>query len=182
VLISSRSGAFFGTTFPTLFFQTYLEFLAVPFKWNLRPTAAQASDPYAEINPPPEFDPSKHDMPFNPNPYGGTRPPMGKIYDAKIYGFKVSERARSGPRMGWLRDRPDKYEELDQLDWKGRVKADLRSSGSSKSSDDAPMVAETSGARPIVGKGKLFEEEEELKENDEEDVSEEETAAAAPAS
>ena len=120
-------------------------------------------------------------MPYNPNPHGGTRPPFGKIYQAKIYGFKVSDRARSGPRMQWLRDRPDRYEELDQLDWKGRSKADLQSSGSSKASD-ASVVAEMSGARPIVGKGKLFEEEEELKENDEEDVSEEETAAAAPAS
>ncbi|TGO55999.1 hypothetical protein BOTNAR_0232g00070 [Botryotinia narcissicola] len=38
----------------------------------------------------------------------------GKVYEPKIYGFKVSERARSGPRMGWLRKRPDEVRELDE--------------------------------------------------------------------
>jgi casein kinase II subunit beta len=38
----------------------------------------------------------------------------GKMYEPKIYGFKVSERARSGPRMQWLRDRPHDIRELDE--------------------------------------------------------------------
>ncbi|TVY16039.1 Casein kinase II subunit beta-1, partial [Lachnellula arida] len=38
----------------------------------------------------------------------------GKMYEPKIYGFKVSERARSGPRMSWLRDRPMDIRELDE--------------------------------------------------------------------
>jgi casein kinase II subunit beta len=38
----------------------------------------------------------------------------GKMYEPKIYGFKVSERARSGPRMQWLRDRPNEIRELDE--------------------------------------------------------------------
>ncbi|KAG9241943.1 casein kinase II regulatory subunit-domain-containing protein [Calycina marina] len=38
----------------------------------------------------------------------------GKVYEPKIYGFKVSERARSGPRMGWLRKRPADIQELDE--------------------------------------------------------------------
>ena len=38
----------------------------------------------------------------------------GRIYEPKIYGFRVSERARSGPRMQWLRDRPDNINELDE--------------------------------------------------------------------
>jgi casein kinase II subunit beta len=38
----------------------------------------------------------------------------GRIYEPKIYGFKVSERARSGPRMQWLRDRPENVTELDE--------------------------------------------------------------------
>lgn len=175
-------GAFFGTSFPTLFFQTYPEFLAVPFKWNFKPstpTSNPAEDRYADINPPVEYDPSKGEMPVNPNPYGGTRPPMGKIYEPRIYGFKVSERARSGPRMGWLRDRPESHAELDQLDWKGRWKADLVKAKAAAAGDAAALAeASTSGERPKVGKGKLFDDEE-LKENDEEDVSEEEEAAAA---
>lgn len=38
----------------------------------------------------------------------------GKTYEPRIYGFKVSERARSGPRMGWLRNRPVDINELDE--------------------------------------------------------------------
>jgi casein kinase II subunit beta len=38
----------------------------------------------------------------------------GRIYEPKIYGFRVSEMARSGPRMQWLRDRPDDMSELDE--------------------------------------------------------------------
>lgn len=42
------------------------------------------------------------------------------MYIPKIYGFKVSERAKSGPRMQWLRQRPQEPEELNQVDWRGR--------------------------------------------------------------
>lgn len=38
----------------------------------------------------------------------------GRIYEPKIYGFRVSERARSGPRMQWLRERPDDIKDLDE--------------------------------------------------------------------
>lgn len=56
----------------------------------------------------------------NPNPYGGQKPPAGKVYTPRIYGFQVSERARSGPRMRWLRMRPQAAAELDAVDWRGR--------------------------------------------------------------
>ena len=38
----------------------------------------------------------------------------GKIHEAKIYGFRVSERAKTGPRMKWLRSRPVDITELDE--------------------------------------------------------------------
>lgn len=38
----------------------------------------------------------------------------GRIYEPKIYGFRVSERARSGPRMQWLRERPENISDLDE--------------------------------------------------------------------
>lgn len=182
ILTAISAGAFFGTTFPTLFFQTYTEFLAVPFKWSFKPSTPSSNpsdDRYADINPPADYDSSRGEMPVNPNPYGGTRPPMGKIYEPRIYGFKVSERARSGPRMGWLRDRPDSHSELDELDWKGRWKADLVKAKLAAAESAAAAEASTSAsaARPKVGKGKLFDDEE-LKENDEEDVSEEEEGVA----
>ncbi|KAL2109179.1 hypothetical protein VUR80DRAFT_2833 [Thermomyces stellatus] len=43
-------------------------------------------------------------------------PGLGKprIYQPKIYGFRVSELSRAGPRMQWLRDRPDDLTELDE--------------------------------------------------------------------
>jgi hypothetical protein len=56
----------------------------------------------------------------NPNPYGGQKRAAGYVYVPRIYGFKVSDRAKCGPRMQWLRLRPETPEELDQVDWRGR--------------------------------------------------------------
>jgi casein kinase II subunit beta len=110
-----RIGAYFGTTFGHLFFHTYRELAPAPF-WKSsggpsspgrspRPGASNASDA-------PTF--------VNPNPHGGQKRPAGRIYTPRIYGFRVSERARSGPRMQWLRLRPETAEELDLVDWRGR--------------------------------------------------------------
>ena len=38
----------------------------------------------------------------------------GKIHEPRIYGFRVSERAKTGPRMRWLRMRPVDVTELDE--------------------------------------------------------------------
>ena len=38
----------------------------------------------------------------------------GKIHEPRIYGFRVSERAVTGPRMKWLRMRPKDMNELDE--------------------------------------------------------------------
>ena len=38
----------------------------------------------------------------------------GKVHEPRIYGFRVSERARTGPRMQWLRQRPVDMTELDE--------------------------------------------------------------------
>lgn len=42
------------------------------------------------------------------------------MYVPRIYGFKVSERAKSGPRLQWLRLRPESPEQLDMVDFRGR--------------------------------------------------------------
>lgn len=39
----------------------------------------------------------------------------GNIYESRIYGFRINERARSGPRMKWLRSKPDDVRELDEV-------------------------------------------------------------------
>lgn len=104
-------GAFFGTTFPHLFYQTYRDLFPGNF---YPPPPAHLENAYqsqiaAALGPY-----------VNPDPHGGVKRPFGQVYQKRIYGFKVSERARSGPRMEWLRMRPAGAEELDKVDWKGR--------------------------------------------------------------
>lgn len=78
-----REGAFFGTTFPHLLFQTY------PVAFSLPPPApAPAAGSTKDTREP-------------TNPLTS----LSKVYVPRIYGFKVSEKARSGPRMQWLRMR-----------------------------------------------------------------------------
>jgi casein kinase II subunit beta len=43
--------------------------------------------------------------------------PRGQVYEPRIYGFRVSERARSGPRMQWVRMKPLDINELDEARW-----------------------------------------------------------------
>ncbi|CAE6485730.1 unnamed protein product [Rhizoctonia solani] len=103
-------GAFFGTTFPHLLFQTYRELAPAPFS----PTAPPV-DVISNRRQPAIAEPF-----VNPNPHGGQKQPADRVYTAKIYGFRVNERARSGPRMRWLRLRPQTLEELSSVDWRGR--------------------------------------------------------------
>ncbi|KAI0353616.1 hypothetical protein OH77DRAFT_1427304 [Trametes cingulata] len=104
-------GAFFGTTFAHLFFQSYRELAPAPF-W--KPISPSSTSPRSSASS------SSNQPPFvNPNPYGGQKRAAGKVYVPKIYGFRVSERAKSGPRMQWMRLRPENPEELDLVDWRG---------------------------------------------------------------
>ena len=110
--LSSLLGAFFGTTFAHLFFQSYRELAPAPF-W--KPTSPSSTSPRSSAS-------SSSNQPafVNPNPYGGQKRAAGKVYTPKIYGFRVSERAKSGPRMQWMRLRPENPDELDLVDWRGR--------------------------------------------------------------
>ncbi|KAI0650766.1 casein kinase II regulatory subunit-domain-containing protein [Trametes meyenii] len=104
-------GAFFGTTFAHLFFQSYRELAPAPF-W--KPPSPSSASPRSSASS------SSNQPPFvNPNPHGGQKRAAGKVYVPKIYGFRVSERAKSGPRMQWMRLRPESTEELDLVDWRG---------------------------------------------------------------
>lgn len=104
-------GAFFGTTFSHLFFQSYRELAPAPF-WKA-PIGGGAESPSSSRT---GDDPNAQ----NPNPHGGQKAAAGYVYVPRIYGFKVSERAKCGPRMQWLRLRPESHEELDMVDWRGR--------------------------------------------------------------
>jgi casein kinase II subunit beta len=53
---------------------------------------------------------------INGMPTANLAPGLGgnHIYEPRIYGFRVSERAKSGPRMKWLRSKPADINELDE--------------------------------------------------------------------
>ncbi|KAF8517766.1 casein kinase II regulatory subunit-domain-containing protein, partial [Gautieria morchelliformis] len=124
-------GAFFGTTFPNLFFQTYRELAPAPY-YN---EANALWSPGRSPTDTPSTNAVQHSF-INPNPYGGQKQPAGNVYTPTIYGFQVSERARNGPRMRWLRLRPQTAAELDAVDWRGRW------IGSEEEYDDDEDVAE----------------------------------------
>jgi casein kinase II subunit beta len=104
-------GAFFGRTFGALFLLTFPEYdiskkgadtLAGGHNPRSLPTSHSTdNDDKEKIN-----GMNAHNL----APGLG----RGKVYEPKIYGFKVSERARSGPRMAWLRKRPTDIHALDE--------------------------------------------------------------------
>ena len=69
----------------------------------------------------------------------------GKVYEPKIFGFKVSERARSGPRMTWLRNRPLDIRELDEATLYGTAE---------ESEDDVDGNGVRTQPRQTLGSGK----------------------------
>lgn len=159
-------GAYFGSTFAALFFQTYPELLAQPFAPSPSSLPQSTTTSTAPSPSPSPYAPVGGETITNPNPHGGQRPALGRVYTPKIYGFKVSERARSGPRMRWLRDRPSRAEELDTVDNKGRFLEGREGKG-----DEVEVKEEK--------KGRLFDEEEDENEDDEEEEEEEEGAPQA---
>lgn len=95
-------GAFFGRTFGALFLLTFPEYdLTKRGSDVLTPATSRvyADEPYMNGVVAKNIAPGLGE---------------GRIYEPKIYGFKVSERARTGPRMRWLRERPADERELDE--------------------------------------------------------------------
>ncbi len=127
----SVDGAFFGTTFGCLFFMTFpeLDIGARPDVNSLSPSTTTTitttkdksrSSSLASSNAIPGTTPPDI-LPNQPSTINGTTPSNlapglgpGKIHEPRIYGFRVSERAKSGPRMKWLRMRPLDVNELDE--------------------------------------------------------------------
>ncbi|KAI5369287.1 Putative casein kinase II, regulatory subunit, casein kinase II subunit beta [Septoria linicola] len=148
-------GAFFGTTFGCLFFMTFPE-LDVGGTRMPPPVEASASSPgvgqssknrqsslsssitaeqFQSGIPPPMPEPAP--IPKQPESINGVTPKnlapgLGHsfIYEPRIYGFRVSEIAKTGPRMKWLRSRPADVNELDECRiWAQNQEALLASRG-----------------------------------------------------
>jgi casein kinase II subunit beta len=101
-------GAFFGRTFGALFLLTFPEYDISKKGGDTLAAGRQLPALHS-----PDLEEKEKINGFNAN---NLAPGLGrgKVYEPKIYGFKVSERARSGPRMSWLRKRPLNVAELDE--------------------------------------------------------------------
>ncbi|KAL2043335.1 hypothetical protein N7G274_003641 [Stereocaulon virgatum] len=60
----------------------------------------------------------------------------GKIHEPRIYGFRVSERSKTGPRMKWLRMRPRDMNELEES------RHHHENFGGTEDGDDADVLGE----------------------------------------
>lgn len=135
-------GAFFGTTFPHLLYQCYRDLFpsiiapkhaAESSQLQYNPhestatTGTPATDAAASSTTATTSDPASQATSIAAARAGavvhrtiqpeqlGKRVPYCRIYTPKIYGFKVSEYAKTGPRMKWIRMRPASLEQLDHL-------------------------------------------------------------------
>jgi len=109
-------GAFFGTTFGCYFFMTFPDYdVGAKSEGPLGYLTADGNRmSTASI---PVVDPTSQDnIPIMGTTSQNLAPGLGtgKIYEPTIYGFRVSERSRSGPRMQWLRSKPDDITEVDE--------------------------------------------------------------------
>lgn len=95
-------GAFFGRTFGALFLMTFPDYdLSKKATETLTSTRPAAGEEQTTIN---------GMLSRNLAPGLGKR----KLYEPRIYGFRVNERARNGPRMQWLRSKPEDVQVLDE--------------------------------------------------------------------
>lgn len=145
-------GAFFGTTFPSLFFMTFTD---LDISGGLRSSTSATIDALAQLQAQSAETKSRNNTtPANVTLINGVAPNnlapglgVGSIYEPRIYGFRVSERARSGPRMKWLRMRPADVTELDETRryWEERAEDEDR-----PDEDDMNMVDVAEGGKAGV--------------------------------
>ena len=123
-------GAFFGRTFGALFLLTFPEFDLSKRGAEIIPSASsKIPDDEGLVN----------------GMYAKNIAPglgVGRIYEPRIYGFRVSEQAKSGPRMRWLRERPEDANDLDEV----RLYVDPNPD----SEDDESDTMNTNGSRPTT--------------------------------
>lgn len=161
-------GAFFGRTFGALFLLTFPEYDYTKHGADILSSHSMGSLSHSASGTRISAD---SDQLVNGMHARNIAPGLGrgKIYEPKIYGFRVSEIARSGPRMQWLRDKPEDINELDEariyasehpdsddddesMNLNGRAMVRRRPPGSSRlgrqrqHQNGSPMALETNGA------------------------------------
>ncbi|KAF4556900.1 Casein kinase II subunit beta-like protein 1 [Elsinoe fawcettii] len=104
-------GAFFGTTFGCLFFMTFPELDVQGSR------AVENGEKTGEGE-------REKGLVVNGVAAGNLAPGLGRanVFEPRIYGFRVSELAKTGPRMKWLRMKPENVKELDEVAiWESRM-------------------------------------------------------------
>lgn len=120
-------GAFFGTTFGCLFFMTFPDYHVGGTKPLDNTEPAQGSQrPAAETS-----SASKDIQTINGVNVSNLAPGLSDtaLYQPRIYGFKVSPLAKTGPRMQWLRRKPTDLHELDEVEYVNRMNAAIEAAG-----------------------------------------------------
>lgn len=135
----SVDGAFFGTTFGCLFLMTFPELQVAGLSRHQASESPPQPQPTTDdavsltsgrMQLSPNGGPSSSrsrsthgTLPAEPAEINGVPTPNfapglgeGYIYEPRIYGFRVSERAKSGPRMQWLRMKPYDVTVLDEAE------------------------------------------------------------------
>lgn len=182
-------GAFFGTTFGCLFFMTFPEVDVggtrplengnnSTLHANSSSSIAASSNASARSPSVPvqqtSSTPSSHSpsTPQQPTTINGVAvhnlaPGLGAdtIYEPRIYGFRVSEYAKSGPRMKWLRSRPADMTELDEVAIWERAQIHL----GNMRNDNANRAGGTDGATAVPEIEGDVEEDMQVQDEEEED-------------
>jgi casein kinase II subunit beta len=177
-------GAFFGTTFPHLLFQTYRELAPSPIapvgtnfsSLNIQTSLSKAanggargasveSSTAADAQASTSLNAEKKQQdssttstksvapltaPTLQQSLLGQRVPQARLYTPRIYGFRVSEQAKSGPRMRWMRMRPESFEELDQGIVSTAVEKTERGAATSTGEAEVPEDVTMSPSAPGV--------------------------------
>lgn len=121
-------GAFFGTTFGCLFFMTFPELdvggtkvAESGFVLSDSRSSNVTSSPAPSQTPAPQpvstTARSKSVTVINGVKAANFAPGLSDtaLYEPRIYGFRVSEMAKTGPRMKWLRRKPSNLADLDEV-------------------------------------------------------------------
>ncbi|KAL1306891.1 hypothetical protein AAFC00_005536 [Neodothiora populina] len=209
----SVDGAFFGTTFGCLFFMTFPELdvggqkIVVstpsladqqPLESSRRRSSLTSSVSNNTATPTAASNTSHHHghhkektLPPQPSSINGMAshnlaPGLGSgnIYEPRIYGFRVSEFAKSGPRMKWLRMRPADINELNEVAIWEQVRAYSEQQPDASSGPSAATDSTAAGGKEGDGSEDMdvLDEEEDPEEGSLENADEQALAGGASAS